>query len=60
LRSTRSARLPAHGASARTGKNWQKLRTPRRNGECVRRKTRIDAARFWNQVPLAEAALPTK
>jgi hypothetical protein len=26
----------------------------------VSRKTRIDAARFWNQVPLAEAALPTK
>jgi len=36
------------------------LSTPRRNGECVSRKTRIDAARFWNQVPLADAALPTK
>ena len=23
-------------------------------------KTRIDAARFWNHVPLADAALPTK
>jgi hypothetical protein len=36
------------------------LRTPSRNAECVSRKTRIDAARFWNQVPLAEVALPTK
>src|SRR3954469_25474546 len=59
-RSTRSARPPAHGDRTSTGTNWQKLRTPRRNGECVRRKTRIDAARFWNHVPLADAALPAK
>jgi hypothetical protein len=60
LRSIRSARLPAHGESSRTGTNWQKFRTPRRKGEWVSRKTTIDAARFWNHVPLADAALPTK
>ena len=42
------------------GRNWQKLRTPSRNAEPVSRKTSSDAARFWNQVPLAESALPTK
>jgi hypothetical protein len=36
------------------------LSTPRRNGEWVSRKTRIDAARFWNHVPLADVAFPTK
>jgi hypothetical protein len=36
------------------------LRTPSRKAECVSRKIRIDAARFWNQVPLADAALPAK
>jgi hypothetical protein len=38
----------------------QKLRTPSRNAECVSRYTSSDAARFWNQVPLAELALPAK
>jgi hypothetical protein len=59
-RSKRSAALPAHGASTSTGTKLPKLSTPSRNGECVSRKTRIDAARFWNHVPLADAALPTK
>jgi hypothetical protein len=44
--------------------NWPKLRTPSRNVACApppaRRKTRIEAARFWNHVPLADAALPAK
>jgi hypothetical protein len=60
LRSTRSASDPAQVESRRTGTNWQKLRTPSRKAECVSRKIRIDAARFWNQVPLADAALPAK
>jgi hypothetical protein len=60
LRSSRSAIEPAHGESTSTGTNWQKLRTPSRNAECVSRKTTIDAARFWNHVPLADDALPTK
>jgi hypothetical protein len=34
-RSKRSAALPAHGASRSTGMKLPKLRTPRRNGECV-------------------------
>ena len=37
LRSKRSAALPAHGASSSTGTKLQKLRTPRRNAECVSR-----------------------
>ncbi len=34
-RSKRSAMLPAHGARTRIGMKLQKLRTPRRKGECV-------------------------
>src|SRR5690242_11981900 len=40
--------------------NCEKLRTPSRNAECVCRKMSSAAARFWNQVPLAESAFPTK
>ena len=59
-RSNRSAALPAHGASASTGMKLAKLSTPRRNAECVSRNTSSCAARFWNHVPLADEALPTK
>jgi hypothetical protein len=59
-RSKRSAALPVQGARKSVGANWTKLSTPRRSAECVSRKTRIAAARFWNHVPLAESALPTK
>jgi len=37
FRSNRSAALPAHGASSSTGMKLQKLRTPSRKAECVRR-----------------------
>jgi hypothetical protein len=40
--------------------NCAKLSTPSRSAECVWRKTSRDAARFWNQVPLADAAFPAK
>ena len=59
-RSNRSAHDPAQGASSSTGANWQNASTPSRNAEWVSRKTRIEPARFWNHVPLAEAALPAK
>jgi hypothetical protein len=59
-RSKRSAALPVQGARRSVGANWAKLRTPRRSSEPVSRKTRIAPARFWNHVPLADSALPTK
>ena len=59
-RSKRSAALPDHGASTSTGMNVAKFRTPSRNAEPVTRYRSRDAARFWNHVPLAESALPTK
>jgi hypothetical protein len=59
-RSKRSAALPVHGARRSIGANCAKLRTPSRSAECVSRKTRMAPARFWNHVPLAERALPTK
>jgi hypothetical protein len=59
-RSKRSAALPDHGARSRIGTKVANCRTPRRNGECVCRYTNRDAARFWNQVPLADDAFPTK
>jgi hypothetical protein len=40
--------------------NYAKLSTPSSSAECVCRKMSSDAARFWNQVPLAESALPAK
>jgi hypothetical protein len=40
--------------------NCEKFSTPSRSAECVCRYTSREAARFWNQVPLAERALPTK
>jgi hypothetical protein len=36
-RSTRSARLPAHGVRTRIGMNCEKPRTPSSSAECVRR-----------------------
>jgi len=42
------------------GANWENVRTPSRSSDPVSRKTRIAAARFWNQVPLADRALPKK
>jgi len=36
-RSSRSARLPAHGVSTRIGMNCEKLRTPSSSAECVSR-----------------------
>jgi hypothetical protein len=56
----RSDVLPAHGARTRIGMNCAKFRTPSRSAECVCRYTSSAAARFWNQVPLAESALPKK
>jgi len=60
LRFQRSEAPPAHGARTRIGMNCAKLRTPSSSGECVCRKISRAAARFWNHVPLAESALPTK
>ena len=40
--------------------NCEKLSTPSRSSECVCRYTSSAAARFWNQVPLAESAFPKK
>jgi hypothetical protein len=59
-RSKRSAALPVQGARTSIGANCAKLRTPSRRAECVSRKMRMAPARFWNHVPLAESALPTK
>jgi hypothetical protein len=42
------------------GANCVNVRTPSRSSEPVSRKTRIAAARFWNQVPLADRAFPKK
>jgi hypothetical protein len=47
-------------SETRIGRNWEKLRTPSRNAECVSRYTSSEAARFRNQVPLADAVLPRK
>jgi hypothetical protein len=55
-----AAALPVQGARTSIGANCAKLRTPRRRAECVSRKMRMAPARFWNHVPLAESALPTK
>jgi hypothetical protein len=52
--------VPVHGASTSTGTKFEKLRTPSSSAECVSRQIRSADARFWNQVPLADAALPTK
>src|SRR5439155_8469088 len=60
LRSKRSAALPPHGASRRTGTKFANCSTPSKNGEWVRSNTKSEAARFWNHVPLADAAFPTK
>jgi hypothetical protein len=40
--------------------NSQKFSTPSTKAECVCRYTSSEAARFWNEVPLAEKALPAK